>query len=62
MSDVDEWVGVPDPLLLGGSPSPAAIAPSGWLAVELDQYFSEPDSLSDRALVDAIVGYERLAA
>ncbi len=62
MSDVDEWVGVPDTLLLDGSPSPAAIAPSGWLAVELDQYFSEPDSLSDPALVDAIVGYERLAA
>ena len=62
MSDVDEWVGVPDTLLLGDDPSPAAIAPSGWLAVELDQYFSEPDSLSDPALIDAIVGYERLAA
>src|SRR3954449_3709196 len=53
---------VPSSLLLDGSPSPAAITPSGWLALELDQYFSEPESLSDPALVDAIVGYERLAA
>ena len=57
MVDTDEWVGVPDALLLDGSPSPAAVAPSGWLAVELDQYFSDPASLSDPALVDAIVGY-----
>jgi len=62
MVDVEEWIGVPDSLLLDGSPSPAAIAPSGWLAVELDQYFSDPDSLGDPALVDAIVGFERLAA
>src|SRR3954447_7776223 len=62
MVETDEWVGVPDALMLDGSPSPAAIAPSGWLAVELDQYFSDPSSLSDPALVDAIVGFERLAA
>ncbi len=62
MVETDEWVGVPDALMLDGSPSPAAITPSGWLAVELDQYFSDPSALSDPALVDAIVGYERLAA
>jgi len=60
MSDVDELGGVPDALLLDDSPSPAAIAPSGWLAVELDQYFSDPAELADPALVDAIVGFERL--
>ncbi len=48
--------------MLDESPSPAAVAPSGWLGVELDQYFSDPSSLSDPALVDAIVGFERLAA
>ena len=62
MFEVDEWVEVPSSLLLDGSPSPAAMAPSGWSAVELDQYFSDPSSLSDAALVDAIVGFERLAA
>ena len=60
MFETDEWTGIPDPLLLDGDPSPAAITPSGWLAVELDQYFSDPPSLSDPALVDAIVGFERL--
>jgi len=60
MVDVDEWVEAPSSLLLDGSPSPAAVLPSGWLAVELDQYFSDPSSLSDPALVDAIVGFERL--
>jgi hypothetical protein len=53
MVEVDEWVEVPSSMLLDGSPSSAAIAPSGWLAVELDQYFSDPASLSDPALVDA---------
>ena len=40
---------------------PPSPRPGGW-RVELDQYFSDPSSLSDPALVDAIVGYERLAA
>ena len=62
MVETDEWVGVPDALMLDGSPSPATITPSGWLGVELDQYFSDPSALSDPALVDAIVGFERLAA
>jgi hypothetical protein len=60
--EVDEWVDVPSSLLLDGSPSPAATVPSGWLAVELDQYFSDPSALSDAALVDSIVGFERIAA
>ncbi len=62
MVDTSEWVEVPDSLCLDGGPSPAAVSPSGWLAVELDQYFSEPAALSDPALIDAIVGFERLAA
>jgi hypothetical protein len=60
--EVDEWTGVPDTLLLDGAPSPAATTPSGWLAVELDQYFSDPDVLDDPALLDGIVGFERIAA
>jgi hypothetical protein len=62
MVETLEWTGVPDALLLDGDPSPAAITPSGWLAVELDLYFSDPSALADPALVDAIVGFERLAA
>ncbi|MGI5128237.1 DUF222 domain-containing protein [Pseudonocardia sp. CA-107938] len=62
MVDVEEWVGAPDSLLLDGSPSPAAVQPSGWLALELDQYFSSPADLSDPALIDALVGYERVVA
>jgi len=62
MFDTDEWVEVPSSLLLDGSPSPAAIAPSGWLAVELDQYFSDPSLLSGAAKVDAIIGFDRLVA
>jgi hypothetical protein len=62
MVDIDEWVGVPDALLLDADPSPAAVTPSGWLAVELDQYFSNPSALPDPALVDAIVGFERVVA
>jgi len=60
MFETLEWTGVPDTVLLDGDPSPAAVTPSGWLAVELDQYFSDPALLSDPALVDAIVGFERL--
>ncbi|MGI5132772.1 DUF222 domain-containing protein [Pseudonocardia sp. CA-107938] len=62
MVDIEECVGVPDSLLLDGSPSPAAVQPSGWLALELDQYFADPSTLDDPALIDALVGYERLAA
>jgi hypothetical protein len=62
MVDIDEWVEVPSSLLLGDDPSPAAVTPSGWSAVELDQYFSDPSALSDPALVEAIVGFERLVA
>ena len=62
MFDTDEWVEVPSSLLLDGSPSPAAVTPSGWLAVELDQFFSDPSALADPAVVDAIVGFERLVA
>jgi hypothetical protein len=49
-------------LLLDGDPSPAAVAPSGCLAVELDQYFSDPSAPADPALVDVTVGFERVAA
>ncbi|MGI5128964.1 DUF222 domain-containing protein [Pseudonocardia sp. CA-107938] len=62
MVDAEEWVGVPDSLLLDGSPSPAAVQPSGWLALELDQYFADPSTLDDPALIDALVGYERVVA
>jgi hypothetical protein len=50
----------------GGFPSPvcspADTLPSGWSARELDQTTADPAALSDAGLVDAVVGFERLAA
>ena len=46
----------------GGAP-PRTVGntePSGWLALELDGGTAEPARLSDEALIDAIVGFDRL--
>ena len=43
-------------------PTAAAVVPSGGFALELDWATALPELLSAGALVDAAVGYERLAA
>src|SRR5690606_11851998 len=53
---------LPEDLLVDAMPSPAVAYPCGWVAVELDQFFSDPDLLSDATLAEGIVGFERLAA
>ena len=37
-------------------------APSGWLALDLDTATADPARLTDHTLVEAIVGYDRLAS
>ncbi len=43
-------------------PTPATTAPSGAFALELDWATAHPEMLTAAELVDAVVGYERLAA
>ena len=43
-------------------PTTASCAPSGWLALELDTATAEVAALSDTALVEAIVGFDRVAS
>ncbi|WP_433558594.1 DUF222 domain-containing protein [Pseudonocardia xinjiangensis] len=43
-------------------PPPAHEQPSGWAAFELDTGTTDPSQLSDAGLIDAMVGFERLAA
>lgn len=40
----------------------AQCAPSGWLALELDQGTADPVRLSDAELIDTVVGFERVVA
>ena len=42
--------------------SPAQMRPSGWLALELDTSTLDVESLDDREVVDAIVGFDRVAS
>ncbi|MGH3938332.1 MAG: hypothetical protein ACRDTG_06805 [Pseudonocardiaceae bacterium] len=37
-------------------------APSGWLALELDQATVDPTGLSDTDLIDTIIGFDRVAS
>ncbi len=37
-------------------------APSGWLALELDHSTADPAGLSDAALIDTIIGFDRTAS
>ncbi|MCU1661910.1 MAG: hypothetical protein JWR58_1975 [Pseudonocardia sp.] len=43
-------------------PDPAHEQPSGWAAFELDTDTTDPSLLSEARLIDAMVGFERLAA
>ncbi|MGH3914058.1 MAG: DUF222 domain-containing protein [Pseudonocardiaceae bacterium] len=40
----------------------AECAPSGWLALELDQGTVDPSRLSDADLIDTLVGFDRVAS
>ena len=42
--------------------SVSACAPSGWLALELDQATADPARLSDSDLIDTIVGFDRVSS
>jgi hypothetical protein len=63
----EDWF---DPAWLAQAPVPedtgqlpmAQCAPSGWLALELDHGTADPERLSDAELIDAVVGFERVAA
>ncbi|HEX5348162.1 MAG TPA: DUF222 domain-containing protein [Pseudonocardiaceae bacterium] len=50
--------GPPEPAL----PPVSACAPSGWLALELDQGCADPTALSDGELIDAVIGFDRVAS
>jgi hypothetical protein len=50
--------GPPEPAL----PPVSACAPSGWLALELDQGCADPAVLSDGELIDAVIGFDRVAS
>ena len=59
------WVpdAVPDWLTDGAPPrSYGNTEPSGWLALELDDGTADPAELTDDVLVEAIVGFDRLAS
>ncbi len=43
-------------------PPVSACAPSGWLALELDQGCADPAGLSDTELIDAVIGFDRVAS
>jgi len=43
-------------------PPVSECAPSGWLALELDQGCSDPAGLSDAELIDAVMGFDRIAS
>ncbi len=43
-------------------PPVSACAPSGWLALELDQGCGDPAGLSDTELIDAVIGFDRVAS
>ena len=43
-------------------PPVSACAPSGWLALELDQGCADPAALSDSELIDAVIGFDRVAS
>jgi hypothetical protein len=43
-------------------PPVSACAPSGWLALELDQGCADPAVLSDSELIDAVIGFDRVAS
>jgi Domain of unknown function (DUF222)/HNH endonuclease len=50
----------------GGAPPPlptlATCVPSGWLALELDAGTADPARLSDEGLIEAVVGFDRVAS
>ncbi len=43
-------------------PPVSACAPSGWLALELDQGCADPAGLSDTGLIDAVIGFDRVSS
>lgn len=43
-------------------PPVSACTPSGWLALELDQGCADPAALSDGELIDAVIGFDRVAS
>jgi hypothetical protein len=43
-------------------PPVSECAPSGWLALELDQGCSDPAGLSDAELIDAVIGFDRITS
>jgi hypothetical protein len=63
----DDWF---DPAWLDQIPEPpdtdqppvSECAPSGWLALELDHSTADPTVLSDKALIDTIIGFDRIAS
>jgi len=52
-----EWPGGDIP-----EPTYATTAPSGWLALELDTGTDDPTMLTDEALVEAAVGFDRVSS
>jgi hypothetical protein len=69
-ADIDAtsgWAGgVPDfpPNVWSGEPPVAygSCVPSGWLALDLDSATADAAALSDHTLIEAMIGFERLAA
>jgi Domain of unknown function (DUF222) len=43
-------------------PSVSECLPSGWLALELDHSTADPAGLSDAALIDTVIGFDRVAS
>jgi hypothetical protein len=43
-------------------PPVSACAPSGWLALELDHGCADLAALSDSELIDAVIGFDRVAS
>ncbi len=43
-------------------PPVSACPPSGWLALELEQGCADPAALSDSELIDAVIGFDRVAS
>jgi hypothetical protein len=43
-------------------PTYGTCEPSGWLALELDNDTADPAALSDESLIEAIIGFDRLAS
>ena len=43
-------------------PTVGTVRPSGWLAFELDQSLDAPGRLSDAELIEAVIGFDRVAS